>query len=409
MVDLGNAWHIPANPEPRGRGGMLDPVGAIVPGADVTVVSGNQFQGGGNPGNQLQDGSVVFVRRVGDPGWTPQPMTFLRTEGNNKYYRGKIASGAFQTGDVVQYYLRVAYDDHDTTFLHADGATAAQTDAQNAPFTFRLDDPAVTGRWDPAFTMPDVGIHAHVLPDGRVLLWGRRSNPGDSLDVHESKPFVWDPATGTTFFTPQPTRGNGTKVNLFCSGHAFLPDGRLLVVGGHLTDGDGLDQATIYDWRSNTWTASAPMTTPAGQPVRRWYPTAITMPDGNVLVVSGSFIDPTRPPGLQTVVADLLQIWNNGKWTTIDRGDGGPLNFVGLPLYPRLHVASNGQIFMSGTNARTLLLKTSRPGGWTEVGFRALGPRDYCPALTYDLDRVIYLGGGNNAGTQQPTNQVEII
>ena len=32
MPNLGNAWHLPANPEPRGRGGMRDPVGAVVAG-----------------------------------------------------------------------------------------------------------------------------------------------------------------------------------------------------------------------------------------------------------------------------------------------------------------------------------------------------------------------------------------
>jgi galactose oxidase len=409
MADLGNAWHIPGSPEPRGRGGMLDPVGAIVPGADVTVITGNQFQGGGNPGNQLQDGSLLFVRRPGDPAWTPRPMTFLRTEGNNKYYRGGIPSGAFDPGDEIRYYLRVAYDDHDTTFLGAAGVTAVESDAQNAPFTFRVADPAAKGRWDPVFPLPDVAIHTSVLPDGRVLMWGRRPNPGDSLDVHESRPFVWDPVSGATVATPQPTRQNGTKVNLFCSGHAFLPDGRLLVVGGHLVDGDGLDQAAIYDWRGNTWTASNPMQTPDGDPVRRWYPTAITLPDGTVLVMSGSFIDPARPQGLQTVVADVLQIWSNGTWTTIDRGDGVPLNFIGLPLYPRLHVASTGDVFMSGTNPRTLLLKTSRPGGWTDVGNRAEGLRDYCPAVMYDVDRVLYIGGGNNVGTQQPTGRAETI
>jgi galactose oxidase len=53
MADLGNAWHIPGNPEPPGRAGMRDPVGGIFAGTAVTIVSGNQFQGAGNPGNQL--------------------------------------------------------------------------------------------------------------------------------------------------------------------------------------------------------------------------------------------------------------------------------------------------------------------------------------------------------------------
>ena len=43
-----------------------------------------------------------------------------------------------------------------------------------------------------------------------------------------------------------------TNANLFCSGHAFLPDGRLLVAGGHLADSHGLNQATIYDSGANT-------------------------------------------------------------------------------------------------------------------------------------------------------------
>ena len=63
------------------------------------------------------------------------------------------------------------------------------------------------------------------------------------------------PATRTTTPTPKPTVADGkTTVNLFCSGHTFLPDGRLLVAGGHFFDSKGIDQASIYDYRTNTWT-----------------------------------------------------------------------------------------------------------------------------------------------------------
>jgi hypothetical protein len=241
-------------------------------------------------------------------------------------------------------------------------------------------------------------------------MWGRRDKPQQSLDVHECTPFLWNPASGQVTNTPQPKLANGTtKVNLFCSGHAFLPDGRLLVVGGHKADGDGLSQATLYDSATNTWTPTAPMTTPAGEEVRRWYPTATTLPDGNVLVLSGSYFDPTRPAGKQFVIVDLLQVWENGTWKTIKKADGNPLNFIGLPLYPRMHVASDGRVFMSGTNDRTLRLKTSAPGGWTEVGLRANGNRDYCPAVQYELDKIIYIGGGNDENTHEPTLAAEII
>jgi galactose oxidase len=385
---------------------MLDPVGAIVPGADVTVVTGNQFQGdGGNPGNQLQDGSLLLVRQQGDPLWAAQPMSYLRTDGNNKYYLGRIDSGAFQVGDVVEYYFRVAYDDQDTTYLSASGVTGIEAEARADPFTVEMDDPAVWGRWDPVFPLPDVGIHASVLPNSKVLMWGRRPDPADSLDVHECRPFVWDPMNGDPVPTPQPARADGTKVNLFCSGHTFLPDGRLLVVGGHQADSDGLDQAVLYDWRTNAWTASAPMTDRAGAPVRRWYPTATTLPDGTVLVMSGSFINPGQPP----LVVDLLQIWDDGVWRIIDEGNGVPLTFVNPPLYPRLHVISTGEVFMSGTLQTTQRLKTSGPGAWTAVGDRTSGQRDYCPAVMYDRDRIVYIGGGNDQNTQVPTDRVEVI
>ena len=55
MANLGNAWHIPGNPEPRGRAGMRDPVGEIVPGTAVTIFSGNQFQGPGEPRQPVAD------------------------------------------------------------------------------------------------------------------------------------------------------------------------------------------------------------------------------------------------------------------------------------------------------------------------------------------------------------------
>jgi galactose oxidase len=413
MANLGNAWHIPGSAEPRGFAGMRDPVGAVVPGTVLTIISGNQFQGGGNPGNQLQTGSAVSFRLASAPQWTTSPLAFLRTADNNKYYSAAVPSDSFRPGDVVQYYLRLAYDDHDPTFLHSQGDVSAPTGdevvARSAPFTFTVADPGEKGQWGLVFHLPNVAAHTHVLPDGRVLMWGRRDGPADDLDVHECTPFIWNPVDGTTTNTPQPKLANGTKVNLFCSGHAFLPDGRLLVLGGHLADGDGLSQAALFDWRTDAWTPTAPMATPSGEQVRRWYPTATTLPSGAVLVLSGSYADPARPAGMQVVVEDLLQTWENGVWRTIDRGDGTPLNFVALPLYPRMHVASDGRVFMSGTNDRTLRLRTSPPGEWTEVGLRAAGNRDYCPAVLYDEDKVIYLGGGNDQGDHRPTDRVEVI
>jgi galactose oxidase len=399
MANLGNAWHIPGDPEPHGHAGMRDPVGAIVPGTAVTILSGNQFQGAGNAGNQLQTGSSIFFRRRADPGWTPRPLIFDTAADNNKYYAATIPADTFKPGDVVQYYLRIAYDDHATTFLQAAGAasavTADEAAARSAPFTFTVESSDVRGEWGPVFALPNVGIHAHLLPNGLVLMWGRRGAPGESLDVHESQPFLLNPATRQARNTrQQPAMADGTKVNLFCSGHTFLADGRLLVVGGHFLDSQGLNQAVVYDPAHDTWTPSALMNH------GRWYPSAVTLPDGSALVVSGSFLQNGQTPN--NVVP---QLWSNGAWTTTAAFPDART----FDLFPRLHVTSDGLVFMSGPQVQSWTLTLPGGGRWTQVAPRDNALRDYAPSVLYDVDKVIYIGGGNDQGTRQPTAAAEII
>ncbi|MGH3567414.1 MAG: galactose oxidase-like domain-containing protein [Pseudonocardia sp.] len=254
---------------------------------------------------------------------------------------------------------------------------------------------AQVGRWDPVFPLPNVAIHTHVLPSGTVLFWGRRDDPAGSMNEHACTAHVWDPATGASTPTPQPTLADGTTVNLFCSGHTFLPDGRLLVAGGHLTDGDGVNQACTYDHATNTWTALPVMNS------GRWYPTATTLADGRVLVSSGS-----AASNGTIVVNDVPQIWDGTRWQPT-------VNFIGLPLYPRMHVAPDAQVFMSGSNATTYLLNTDGGGTWTPLpgsgGSRQNGERQYAPSVMYEPGKVIYIGGGNDAGTDLPTAATEVI
>ena len=94
---LGNAWHLPGNPEPRGNAGMRDPVFPTDPVPTVTVFSGNQFQGGGNAGNQLQNGSVVLFKQATATAWQTVPLIFAAAIGNNKYYSAELPTGVFPT------------------------------------------------------------------------------------------------------------------------------------------------------------------------------------------------------------------------------------------------------------------------------------------------------------------------
>jgi hypothetical protein len=266
--------------------------------------------------------------------------------------------------------------------------------------TSSVSNPAEVGQWSPIIKLANVPIHTHLLPTGKVLFWGRRNPPAqtdfDSLNQHETHAFIWDPANPQAPGQPtgnQPADLHGQSINLFCSGHTFLPDGRLLVTGGHLFDGQGLNTSVFYDCFNDRWSAGPTMNN------GRWYPTAVTVPDGKVFVCSGSFATgPLQPPTNSNTVNNVSQISENGVWQNLTKFDG-------LPLFPRFHVAPSGALFMAGTNATAFLLENfeNNPGTWVPVGRRSVENADYAPSVMFDVGKVVYIGGGST------TNVVEVI
>lgn len=137
---------------------------------------------------------------------------------------------------------------------------------------------AAKGEWTGPFDIPagalDRPVHAALLRSGKVLFFGLPTG---------KQSWVWTPngANAGSFAATANQPGD----SLFCSGHSFLSDGRLLVAGG---GGDGTgprhNHAWIFDPASETWTR-----TQADMSFYRWYPTLVTMGDepGRVLVVSG--------------------------------------------------------------------------------------------------------------------------
>jgi len=241
------------------------------------------------------------------------------------------------------------------------------------------------GTWGSPSEWPNVAIHAHVLPSGKVMFWSRRewsgAKPTEGLDPRECTPRLWDPTSNIFAELARP------GYNLFCSGHTFLPDGRLLVTGGHVSDGVGEKHAAIYDADRNTWTKLDDMN--AG----RWYPNAITLPTGGVFVFGGAV---TPAEGNNSVP----QIWERGKWRSLAQfpppGD--------TPLYPMMHVAPDGRVFVAGPIKHTWFLNTNGAGSWTEGPASAGTYRDFGSSVIYDKGKVIIIGGGN-----PPQNTAETI
>ncbi len=249
-------------------------------------------------------------------------------------------------------------------------STPATTVAQSA---------ATKGGWSEPFPWPHVTIHTILLPNGKVLTWEREdagSLPGEGI----APAVVWNPATAT--FTNVTYAG----VDLFCAGHSFLPDGKLFITGGRYVDNVGADETTIFNFANNTWTAGPKMN--AG----RWYPTNTTLPNGEVLIVSGDMSGVKTPDPLPQVRR------TNG---TLRDLTGAMLK---MQLYPRMHVAPDGRVFTSSPAKRSRWLDTSGTGKWTLGPASKFGLRSYGGSVMYDVGKILLVGGGN-----PPTRTAETI
>jgi len=232
---------------------------------------------------------------------------------------------------------------------------------------------ASSGEWSATMTWPALAIHAHLLPDGRVLTWGRTDRP----------PVLWTP--------PASGGGAGTfasiaePVDLFCSGHSFLPDGRLLSAGGHSgIDDQGILASTIFNFASNTWTTGPNMQN------GRWYPSNTTLASGEVLTLSGGDLEQAT-----NLIPEVYQ--SNGTWRVLSTAS------LYLPYYPFAFVAPAGNVYIAGPSKTTYFLDPTGTGHWTSGPSSLYGNRDYGSALMYDAGKVFMVGGGG------PTASAEVI
>ncbi|MEO8089662.1 MAG: galactose oxidase-like domain-containing protein [Gemmatimonadales bacterium] len=231
---------------------------------------------------------------------------------------------------------------------------------------------ARVGKWSSVVASPLVAIHMHLLPDGLVLMFGNKGLPR-----------LWDAATGQFTSLPSPA-------NLFCSGHAFLPDGRLLVTGGHITDNHGLPAATLFDYRTKAWTNGPPMAR------GRWYPTATTLANGEVLTVSGTDEDAN--------FVTMPEVWTaSNTWRQLGTASRTQ------PFYPRMFVAPNGRVYDVGPSQTLRSLNPAGTGSWSTTAASSRIYRDYGSAVMYQPGKVLIVGGGGLDSNSAPTATAEVI
>jgi hypothetical protein len=226
--------------------------------------------------------------------------------------------------------------------------------------------------WVVVANSKDMAVHAALLPTGKILYFG-------GYDVDDTH--LYDTHTAQITDIPEfaPAEGQRPWTNIFCGGHAWLPDGRLLVGGGMLPPlsaeeeedlpeleeevhvgghggmrGGGERGCWIFDPLRSAWSPTADLNLdPAGSPNSggRWYPTLVTLHDGRIIAVGG------HPNRRERFPPDNPRHNNNtperysaatGTWTlfTAEAAQSDDQHVV-TDSYPRLHLLPGGDVFFS--------------------------------------------------------------
>jgi hypothetical protein len=263
------------------------------------------------------------------------------------------------------------------------GKAGGQTDVSNSAATL--------GTWSAPFDLHVVGVHSTLVPGGEVLLF---SYPGEH--EHGSDTWTWSSTTGGSAQVHTFLRRD-----VFCSGHSVLPDGRAFVTGGTMWGTHrfaGAHETSFFNPITSSWSSGPTMA------FARWYPSNLTLPNGDVLIVSGTDAD-------------------DQPVATVERYSVAARSVTSLPAsadklvseYPRLHVLPSGKVFMAGQEGETFLLDPDA-GQWTSVGTMNFGDRySGASVLLPGLQKVLALGGNGidpeapTLGTNRPTETAEII
>lgn len=280
----------------------------------------------------------------------------------------------------------------------------------NLPF-----DAASKGVWSPVYDWPLNGLHAALIPDGRVLTFGTRKNSSQQNGRWFD---TWDLSLGmganahNTLYDPN-------RQDSFCSAMTYLQDGSLLISGGN-----GKDTSTIYDPASHSSYTDA-----SNMASDRWYSTMINLPDGRPLILGGMMPyteEMANRPDLAIAngwPSMTPEIYENGSWRSLfgaySRDAFGP-DYL-RASYPRAWIAPNGQVFGLSSD-KMWYLNANGNGGNGDIsqvwdfkqGYNKGNPVNVGPtstAVMYAPGLILQVGGngGFNRDKLPASNQATIV
>ncbi|KAL8694247.1 MAG: hypothetical protein Q9218_001073 [Villophora microphyllina] len=258
-------------------------------------------------------------------------------------------------------------------------------------------------------------MHAGLLPNGKVVFLDKVENYTQLKLPNGQYAYSAEYDPNTRAVVPL-----AYKTNAFCSGGAFLADGRFVSIGGNAplwfdpTVGDGFNAVRYLSRSSSDASLNGQSWSEPGNKIAspRWYASVQTMPDGTLFVASGSKngLDPTVPENNNPTYEILNAVG-------ITSGNNIPLEILNKNqpyyMYPFIHLLNNGQLFIQvsksaeifnvGTNAVTKALP-DLPGDYRtypNTGGSVLLPLSSANGYAPDI---VICGGGAYQDITSPTD-----
>ena len=234
--------------------------------------------------------------------------------------------------------------------------------------------PYEKGSWGPLADWPLVGIHTVITPQGKVMSFGLATR-GDQFLYN-----VWDPDLGTGENSHN-LIPSALEVNSFCSAAIVLPEtGNILMPGGTLPDPGNLGVAEVPLFN----TATESLSKASSMSSSRWYPTATTLANGEILLTGGR--DEVRRP---TTIPEVYSPESN-TWRSLLG-----VSMVGYGFdYPRQWVAPDGRVFGYSAAKNMYYIK---PEGNGVLQYRGKIPIAGLPgnstAVMYETGKILQVGG----------------
>lgn len=268
--------------------------------------------------------------------------------------------------------------------------------------------PSQVGSWQVLGTnMPIRNLHSTLLSDGRLLMIAGSGNDGNAFAAGTFKATVWNPNANTFTDVPVP-------YDMFCVGHATLPDGKVLVAGGTAayptasqgpTTFTGSAHSYYFDPKDNQF---HPLLDMQGA---HWYPTLTKLGNGDIWA-AGGLNENASGSVLTEMFSSSAMGWLNKN--------NVPQTWSFWGLYPHMYLLNDGRLFYSGGHtfgnglpgSGASLYNWQTAQMWDVAGLRNKDLRDQAGSVLLPPaqdQRVMIVGGGNTQTNTPAINQTDII